>query len=242
MARPERNTVDYFPHLLGEGKKMYFIENKYGNNGYATWYKILEKLGATEYHYLNLNKEEEVMFLASKCKISEELLISIINDLSKMDVFHKELWSNKIVWCPQFIESIEDAYKKRNNKCISLDGLRILLDSLGVLKLSKCITKGVGNTQSKEEERKEKKNIIIPSESEFFEYCKTIKEFPFSEYEYSIKSKYESWVANGWKDGHNAEIKNWKSKIKNTLPHLKPIKAESKKQTTAPDYQAFING
>jgi hypothetical protein len=125
MARPERNTVDYFPHLLGEGKKMYFIENKYGNNGYATWYKILEKLGATEYHYLNLNKEEEVMFLASKCKISEELLISIINDLSKMDVFHKELWSNKIVWCPQFIESIEDAYKKRNNKCISLDGLRI---------------------------------------------------------------------------------------------------------------------
>ena len=110
MARPERNTVDYFPHLLGEGKKMYFIENKYGNNGYATWYKILETLGSTEYHYLNLNREDEVMFLAAKCKVSEELLLSIINDLSKMDVFHKELWDNKIVWCPQFIESIEDAF------------------------------------------------------------------------------------------------------------------------------------
>jgi len=69
-------------------------------------------------------------------------------------------------------------------------------------------------------------NVInkVPSEAEFLEYCKTIKEYPFSEYEYSIKSKYESWVANGWKDGHDSEIKNWKSKIKNTLPHLKPTK------------------
>ena len=156
MARPERNTIDYFPHLLGEGKKMFFIENKYGNNGYATWYKILEKLGSTEYHYLNLNREDEVMFLASKCKVSEEMLILIINDLSKMDVFSKELWVNKIVWCPQFIESIEDAYKKRNNKCITLEGLRILLTSLGILKPVKCILKGSDNTQSKVEYNKVK--------------------------------------------------------------------------------------
>jgi uncharacterized protein YdaU (DUF1376 family) len=102
-------------------------------------------------------------------------------------------------------------------------------------KKPKAVSKGI-------EDEDVIKDIIIPSETEFFEYCKTIKEFPFSEYEYSIKSKYESWVANGWKDGNNTKIKNWKTKIKNTLPHLKPIKAESKKQTTAPDYQAFING
>jgi len=147
MARPERNTIDYFPHLLGEGKKMYFIENKYGNNGYATWYKILEKLGSTEYHYLNLNREDEVMFLAAKCKVTEDLLISIINDLSKMDVFDKELWSNKIVWCPQFIESIDDAYKRRNNKCITLDSLRVLLTDLGILKPIKGVLKSYINTQ-----------------------------------------------------------------------------------------------
>jgi hypothetical protein len=187
MARPERNTVDYFPHLLGEGKKMYFIENKYGNNGYAVWYKILEKLGSTEYHYLNLNKEEEVMFLASKCKVSEDVLLLIINDLSKMDVFHKELWSNKIIWCPQFIESIEDAYKKRNNKCITLDGLRILLDGLGVLKLSKCTSKGHGNTQSKGEDSKEedRREYIEPSFLNSFEKWMKYK----AERKQSYKSK-----------------------------------------------------
>ena len=171
MARPERNTVDYFPHLLGEGKKMYFIENKYGNNGYATWYKILEKLGSTEYHYLDLNREDEVMFLAAKCKVSEELLLSIINDLSKMDVFHKELWASKIVWCPQFIESIEDAYKKRNNKCITLNGLSTLLAGLGILKPSKQVLKGGINPQRREEDRIEDKSkeYIDPLFLESFE-------------------------------------------------------------------------
>ena len=26
MARPERNTVDYFPFMCDEGKKMFYIE------------------------------------------------------------------------------------------------------------------------------------------------------------------------------------------------------------------------
>lgn len=156
MARPERNTVDYFPHILGEGKKMYFIEHKYGNNGYATWYKILEKLGATEYHYLNLAREDEVMFLAAKCKVSEELLLSIINDLVKMEVFNKELWQIKILWCDQFIQSIEDAYKKRNNKCITLEGLGILLEGLGIRKQGKSKSTVPVNPQRKEEDSKVK--------------------------------------------------------------------------------------
>ena len=42
MARPERRNVDYFPHYLSEGKKMYLIEHKYGNDGYAVWFKVLE--------------------------------------------------------------------------------------------------------------------------------------------------------------------------------------------------------
>jgi len=219
MARPERNTVDYFPHLLGEGKKMYFIENKYGNNGYATWYKILEKLGSTEYHYLNLNREDEVMFLASKCKVSEELLLSIINDLAKLEVFHKDLWTSKILWCPQFVESIEDAYKKRNNKCITLDGLSALLTSLSILKPSKRILKGGIKPQRREEESKEEKSIvIIPEFSEFLNYALDKKP---NVSQLDLKLKYDSWIANDWKNGNDKKINNWKSALLNTLPYIK---------------------
>lgn len=37
----------------------------------------------------------------------------------------------------------------------------------------------------------------------------------------SLHLKYQSWVENGWKDGNDKEIKNWKTKILNTLPFLK---------------------
>jgi len=37
--------------------------------------------------------------------------------------------------------------------------------------------------------------------------------------------KYQSWEANGWKDGHDKPIKNWKSKLLNTLPFIKEATA-----------------
>jgi hypothetical protein len=158
MARPERNTVDYYPFFVGEGKKMFFIEKKYGNDGYATWIKIIDKLCTTEYHYLNLNSEEEIMFLAAKCNIDEDRLISIIGDISKLGKFDKELWSHRVVWCQDFINSIQDAYKKRNNNCITFDGLRLLLLSKGILNNGLSIEIDTDNTQSKVKKSKVKKS------------------------------------------------------------------------------------
>jgi hypothetical protein len=45
MAREQRRDVDYFPHECNHGRKMHIIESKYGNNGYAAWFKLLEELG-----------------------------------------------------------------------------------------------------------------------------------------------------------------------------------------------------
>lgn len=35
-----------------------------------------------------------------------------------------------------------------------------------------------------------------------------------------VKLKYDSWVVNGWKDGKENAIKNWKAKLNNTLPYI----------------------
>ena len=37
----------------------------------------------------------------------------------------------------------------------------------------------------------------------------------------SLRAKYDQWMENGWRDGFEKEIKNWKTKIRNTMPHLK---------------------
>lgn len=45
----------------------------------------------------------------------------------------------------------------------------------------------------------------------------------FSPFAFAVQSKYESWMSAGWKDGNGKAINNWKTKLKNTIPHLKAI-------------------
>ncbi|EKT3966692.1 hypothetical protein NTJ12_001762 [Flavobacterium psychrophilum] len=62
------------------------------------------------------------------------------------------------MWCQDLIDSVQDAYKKRNNKCISFDGLLTLLTSLGVRKQGLLPTKGDVNPQRKEKDIKVKES------------------------------------------------------------------------------------
>jgi hypothetical protein len=48
-------------------------------------------------------------------------------------------------------------------------------------------------------------------------------------YRYPIEAKYNQWVEAGWVDGHGKKIKNWKTKLANTIPFLKPIEIEQAK-------------
>ena len=69
----------------------------------------------------------------------------------------------------------------------------------------------------REDKIKEDKNKI-PTFIEFRDYA--LENKPLANIK-DLKLKYDSWVANGWKDGHNKKIVNWKSKILNTLPFIK---------------------
>lgn len=40
----------------------------------------------------------------------------------------------------------------------------------------------------------------------------------------AVELKYKAWSANGWKDGNNKPVKNWKTKLLNTLPFMAEVK------------------
>ena len=162
MARPEKNTVEYFPFMCDDGKKMFYLEENYGNDGFATFLKILRELAKTNYHYLDLSKKTTLMFLSAKCKVSVKTLESIITDLVDLEKFDSVLWNdNKVIWCQDFVDSIQDAYSKRKNKCMTYEGLLLHLCSLGVRKPNKQQTKVHVNTQTILEETKLEKTIDI---------------------------------------------------------------------------------
>lgn len=83
-------------------------------------------------------------------------------------------------------------------------------------------------------EKEERKKVALKKESQEYPDLDTFVSFArelyqnelkidFSPFEFSVRSKYESWINAKWKDGNGKEIKNWKSKLKNTIPYLKPI-------------------
>lgn len=46
----------------------------------------------------------------------------------------------------------------------------------------------------------------------------------------ALKLKYESWKVNDWKDGNDKPIKNWKSKLLNTIQYLQKDRPGQKKK------------
>ena len=113
MARPKKTTVDYFPHYCQHKKTMYILEQRYGNDGYAFWFKLLELLGDTEGHYINCNNEATWEFLQAKTRLDSNLCHEILNLLAKLDAIDPELWAQKVVWSQNFVDGIADVYKNR---------------------------------------------------------------------------------------------------------------------------------
>lgn len=154
MARGEKNNVDYFPHPTTHGKKMFYLRQRFKNDGYTVWFMLLEELGKAEYHYLNLSDNIQLMYLSSSMSVPEETLLEIIDALVKFGDFDEYLWtSHKVLFNEKFVAGIADAYKKRSNSCISksslIERLGIPNEPISSRKSSKRIPKVAGGTQSK---------------------------------------------------------------------------------------------
>lgn len=113
MARPKKATVDYFPHNCTHQSTMFILEQNYGNDGYAFWFKLLEMLGSAEGHSLDLSDESKWEFLKAKVRLSDNLCGEILDKLAKLGAIDGELWAYKIVWCEKFVSNLEDVYRNR---------------------------------------------------------------------------------------------------------------------------------
>lgn len=116
MARPKKQTVDYFPHIASNGKTMFILESQFGNDGYAFWFKLLEILATTDGHVIDCRNSSDWQFLLAKTNIDEVTASKILDLLSNLDAIDGGLWDSKVIWCQNFINNIADVYKNRKTK------------------------------------------------------------------------------------------------------------------------------
>lgn len=114
MARPKKQTVDYYPHFCKGGRTIFILEDKFGNDGYAFWFKVLEILGEAEGHYYDCSNASNWAFLLARTHTDEARaneIISVLIDLGKIDA---ELWEKKrILWVENFLKNLVPIYSQR---------------------------------------------------------------------------------------------------------------------------------
>lgn len=115
MGRPRKQTVDYFPHFVSTDSRTRFIlEENWGNDGYAFWFKLLELLCRSEGHYYDLSEAANGKYLEALMKVDGETANSILDTLADLGNIDRDLWEErKVVWCQNLVDNLQDVYSKR---------------------------------------------------------------------------------------------------------------------------------
>ena len=114
MARPKRQTVDFFLHYCKGGKTLYILEGKYGNDGYAFWFKLLELLGESEGHFYSCVNTTDWEFLLAKTRVREDVANGIIDTLIDLGKIDEDLWrAGRILWVENLVKYLAEVYKRR---------------------------------------------------------------------------------------------------------------------------------
>jgi hypothetical protein len=188
-GRKDKNTVDYFPHYVNHGKTLFIIESKFGNDGYAAWFKILETLGSSEHHYIDCRKDEDWEFLNAKIKLMHTSLQEVLDLCAKLGAINKTLWENKVIWSENFVKNISDAYRRRATKCpdisdiVDIIGIDVNINSNNDGKKTQSILK-----KSKEDNNDKK------IEARAKEFYKSIAEYKDKYTKDTLRDFYDYWT------------------------------------------------
>lgn len=116
MGRLPKKGVDYFPHDTAASSKptLYIVQQKYGNDGYAFWFKLLEFIGMQDGLTIDFSVQKDWLYFLSMAKVSEDVGKDILGTLASIEAIDKELWFNqKVVWSQHFADRLASVYGKR---------------------------------------------------------------------------------------------------------------------------------
>jgi len=223
MARPLKIGLDYFPLDVSIDDNIELLEAEEGLEGFAILIKIWQKIYSNGY-FIEWNDDSSLLF-CKKINADKTKVNSVINTCLRRNLFNYKLYDKyKILTSSGVQKRFITACYQSKRKSISVISEYILVNSEFTELITEFTQLNIElSTQSKVKESKvkESKINIIPTLKEFGEYA--ILKKPNVD-KLDVKLKYDAWVENGWKDGYNDKIVNWKSKLLNTLPHIKESK------------------
>ena len=226
MGRTQKDTASYFPHdaSASTGDTLTVLQSRYGNDGYAFWFKLLERLTSVNGHYLDLRNPTKWQLFIAKMGVDEKTTVEIIDLLVEIQAIDEELWQSKLVWCQNLVNNLADVYKNRRReipqKPIITGNNAITTENNGITTADNPQSK-VKETKLNEIKEEETKESVSLSKEDVFEVYKkeimgcpdesvSIPEDIESDIELTIKRFTAAWVHDAILEGVSRKRKDWR--------------------------------
>ena len=215
MARPLKESIDYFPLDNINDDKLDLIEAKHGILGWGIVIKLWRKIYGSNGYWYPWGEKEQLLF--SK---DNNVDINLVNDVIK-DCVHWELFSEKMFETYSILTSkgVQDRYleiiKRRKlqrfikDYCIFDidDYINDLKDDINVEIIDIKPQSKVKEIKGKGKQKKAK-NFVKPSSLEVAEYAKSI-DFTLDGEQFC-----DYYEARGWKYGTGKPMIDWKAAVR----------------------------
>lgn len=208
----------YFPHFCNarHDRKIKRVLKELGIEGYGIYFMLLEVLREqTDFRY----PLSEIDLLADEFGTSEQKVRVVICNYGLF-----EIDENEMLFSIKLIEFLQPYLKMKEQRSLAGKSSAEKRKQLTLNDRSTTVEQSKVNKVNKVKETKE--TIQTPPEfEEFKNYAVTHKSTIDLN---ALRMKYDSWVVNGWRNGNNKQIKNWKSTLLNTIPYIKELPKEAK--------------
>ena len=99
MARPQKEGMDYFPHDNDavNDEKIEALRVLYGNDGYAFYFILLERIYRTAEFELDVSDAETTQILCRKVAVTEEKFNAMLETALKRKCFDQEAYEQRSV-------------------------------------------------------------------------------------------------------------------------------------------------
>jgi hypothetical protein len=126
VGRPERHDADYFPFYVKDGKTLFILESKYGLQGIGFFTNLMRFLTRQTDHHICIQDESDRLYFFAQIRCPEDLGMDMIGLMVKTGKLDQELWlTSRVIVSQDLLDSLQDAYKNRNNPIIEIAQIRL---------------------------------------------------------------------------------------------------------------------
>lgn len=99
MARPKKEGMDYFPHDTDavNDEKIESLRFLYGNDGYAFYFILLERIYRAKEFELDISDAETIQILSRKVGVNEEKFLQMLETSLKRNCFDRAAYEERKV-------------------------------------------------------------------------------------------------------------------------------------------------